>query len=624
MSKVKILIAYHKKDFLLKDEILMPIHAGRAIAEQKGSPDLEWLQEHMEGDNTGDNISMKNMFFNEMTVAYWAWKNYEKIGNPDYIGFMHYRRHFYLANDTAKSVVEWDDMTDTYLQDIGYSTQVIDDVLSDCDFVCTMPQYRVSLYEHYKRNHRIEDLDRAIEIMDLEFPHMALSARNYLNGTKAYFCNMFIMPKEMFFEYCHFIFSVLFKYEKKHGVNKRTFLSEWLTGIYINWLLEGGAKCKFLPTVVAEGIHKIPIVLSTDENYAPQLSVTLVSILKNAKVNTFYEFFVLVPTEFSEFHKSKVLSLQDVYPNCLITFINVEGHFEDVRVKTAHLSKVAFFRLLSAEVLSNQNKVLYLDVDIVVEDDLSILYRISLDDFYIAGVKAAGYYYPDHWREKVSQELGVPVDQYINSGVLLMDLEKFRQVGLTEKFVELSQNNYTHEDQDVINVACYNQIKHLHMKFNVMTKYLRVNSEEWRIMHKVFPGDIIDEALKRPVIIHYAARLKPWNDLTQPYAKQWWENALISPYAGEFAGQLLALKGPAITKEKIKEIDTAPFDKKIAMLQTEIDTIKSSSSFRTGRFVTFIPRMCKRFCQCWKDHGFGYTCKYAVKRVLKKLRGDKS
>lgn len=81
--KCKILISYHKKDFLLKDDILTPIHAGRANALKKEpNESLEWLLKNMIGDNTGDNISDRNGSYNEMTSVYWAWKNYDALGNP--------------------------------------------------------------------------------------------------------------------------------------------------------------------------------------------------------------------------------------------------------------------------------------------------------------------------------------------------------------------------------------------------------------------------------------------------------------------------------------------------------------------------------------------------------------
>ncbi|KQH56827.1 glycosyl transferase, partial [Campylobacter coli] len=91
--KVKILVGYHKPAVLLKDEILTPIHLGRALATQvskdgeMSKEDFKWMCENMIGDDTGDNISHLNRYFCELTGIYWAWKNYDKLGNPDYIGF---------------------------------------------------------------------------------------------------------------------------------------------------------------------------------------------------------------------------------------------------------------------------------------------------------------------------------------------------------------------------------------------------------------------------------------------------------------------------------------------------------------------------------------------------------
>ena len=100
LPTVKILISYHKPAVLLKDEVLTPIHVGRVLATESSKDgsmseeDYKWMLENMIGDDTGDNISHLNRTLNELTSMYWAWKNYDKLGNPDYIGFMHYRRIF--------------------------------------------------------------------------------------------------------------------------------------------------------------------------------------------------------------------------------------------------------------------------------------------------------------------------------------------------------------------------------------------------------------------------------------------------------------------------------------------------------------------------------------------------
>ena len=86
--KVKIFVAYHKEAELIQNEVLIPIHVGRDFSTSK------WLEDNMMGDNTGDNISSRNNRYSELTAQYFAWKNYDKIGSFDYIGFCHYRRLF--------------------------------------------------------------------------------------------------------------------------------------------------------------------------------------------------------------------------------------------------------------------------------------------------------------------------------------------------------------------------------------------------------------------------------------------------------------------------------------------------------------------------------------------------
>ena len=107
--KVKLLVCYHKPDVLLKDDVLTPIHVGRALARKRmkaDDPRLKWLLENTIGDDTGDNISEKNDSYNELTALYWAWKNYGELGDPDYIGLMHYRRHLYFA-PAIRSWKQW-------------------------------------------------------------------------------------------------------------------------------------------------------------------------------------------------------------------------------------------------------------------------------------------------------------------------------------------------------------------------------------------------------------------------------------------------------------------------------------------------------------------------------------
>jgi hypothetical protein len=150
-------------------------------------------------DNTGDNISDKNKILNEMTSIYWIWKNYNLIGNPEYIGHNHYRR-FFNIND----ITDYD----------KYDLIIAKPIFSSDKF---------TLFYQYDYYHIIDDLKKCIEtikIYDLQFGE---SFELYLNTTGKNYapCNMFVMKKRLFFEWCNFIFPILFDLEKKINLTDR-------------------------------------------------------------------------------------------------------------------------------------------------------------------------------------------------------------------------------------------------------------------------------------------------------------------------------------------------------------------------------------------------------------------
>ena len=106
------------------------------------------------------------------------------------------------------------DIDENYLNEIGYSELKITSILEKYDFVTSKPHYRDSLYLQYKRNHHIEDLDCAISILKEKYPEYSNSADEYLNGHDAYFCNMFIFPKKIFFDYAKWLFDITFELDR--------------------------------------------------------------------------------------------------------------------------------------------------------------------------------------------------------------------------------------------------------------------------------------------------------------------------------------------------------------------------------------------------------------------------
>ena len=224
MSKepsVKILVGYHKPAVLLKSDVLVPIHLGRALATeaskdgQMSKEDYLWMLDNMIGDDTGDNISDKNREFCELTGIYWAWKNYDKLGNPDYIGFMHYRRHLSFnflktfAEDTT-GVVNYDSIDENYLTINKLNDIDIQSVVEKYDIIsgakCNLEKLGTNCpYNHYKTVSpflHIEDYDQALDILAKKYPEYITDIQEYNKQKYAYFTNCFIMKRDIFKKYC--------------------------------------------------------------------------------------------------------------------------------------------------------------------------------------------------------------------------------------------------------------------------------------------------------------------------------------------------------------------------------------------------------------------------------------
>jgi len=242
--KIKLLVSCHSES--AKGDHLAPtVLAGAALGRADVVCDYR--------DDDGENISSLNPVYNELTVLYWAWKNYDKLGDPDYLGLMHYRRYFYFDPDTPDVRLR----TDAPAQNLGekslLSFERVEALLRSGDYLCPRPSRRTSVYKHYAMTHRAADLDRAVAILKRLFPNYAEAADEYLAGNENYFFNMFVFQKEIFFRYASFIFPILEAYLAESESDERLFVSERLTGIFLHQLTKEGLRPVCLPVLYREG-----------------------------------------------------------------------------------------------------------------------------------------------------------------------------------------------------------------------------------------------------------------------------------------------------------------------------------------------------------------------------------
>jgi len=207
-------------------------------------------------DDDGENISILNPVYNELTVLYWAWKNYDKLGDPDYLGLMHYRRYFYFDPNTPDVRLRTDAPQDRLAEKSLLGEEAVEALLEKGDFICPRPSRRLSVYKHYAMTHRAEDLDRAVAILKRLCPDYAEAADEYLAGNENYFFNMFVFPKDIFFRYAAFLFPILETYLAESGSDARLFVSERLTGIFLHELIKEGLRPVHLPVLYREGTLK--------------------------------------------------------------------------------------------------------------------------------------------------------------------------------------------------------------------------------------------------------------------------------------------------------------------------------------------------------------------------------
>ena len=321
----------------------------------------------------------------------------------------------------------------------------------------------------------------------------------------------------------------------------------------------------------------IPIVLASDNKYAPYMYTTILSILENANKKTFYVFYLLVSLNFTKVNQNLILKLNYQF-KCNIHFVFIKNEFKYIIPQISHISTPTYYRLLVGDILPEEfDKCIYLDVDICVSKDLSELYNIDLKDNYIAGVVAAGYYF----LEKINcKRLNISsMKQYLNAGMLLMNLNKIRKDNMTKKFLDLSKRNYQSQDQDVLNVACYGKIITLPPKFNAMVERLRENNP---LLKNLYSETEINEANKNPYIIHYAASRKPWNSIGVYMEKYWWNIVKKTPYINNIFDKNCIYKKEIekwwlLNKKKIINIDNPKtFNEKIQWLKIFDSTPKKA------------------------------------------------
>jgi len=253
-----------------------------------------------------------------------------------------------------------------------------------------------------------------------------------------------------------------------------------------------------------EAIH---IVFITDNKYAYPTSIAISSIEYNCKPENNYQIHVIGVDLNKEMKNLLIESGRNV--EC----VDVSEKYLDIEFEHEHVSKAALFKFNIAEIFSDFDKILYLDSDVLVLDDLSELYKTDIDKKYGAVVKdyhilLRGYKGLDEIQTK----------DYFNSGVLLMNLEEMRNNHLADILTstkrKISNNSaFSFMDQDVFNIIYKNKVIFLSVKYNFLNCYYEeIEKFEMQNLTKLC-CDEIWSVYSCPTILHIGGNNKPWKSV---------------------------------------------------------------------------------------------------------------
>ncbi|MGM9753018.1 MAG: glycosyltransferase [Candidatus Cryptobacteroides sp.] len=281
---------------------------------------------------------------------------------------------------------------------------------------------------------------------------------------------------------------------------------------------------KYTQTLQKEinSMQTIPVFFTIDDNYVPWLAVALRSIMDNSSKDYNYHLIIL-HQGLREENIKRLDSLSE--GNFKVEGLPMKEKFEGIesdfignKLRADYFTLTIYFRLFIADMFPQYDRGIYLDSDIVVPGDLSKLYEKDLAGNYIAACPDYSIQEVPPLMDYVKEAVGVDRNlDYINSGVLLMDLAKLRELKFGTRFLEVL-NKYHFDciapDQDYINALCKGKILYL--------------GEEWDAMPNNTKPD-----LENPQIIHYNLFEKPWCYDNIRYENYFWHYAEESGFLEE-------------------------------------------------------------------------------------------
>lgn len=278
----------------------------------------------------------------------------------------------------------------------------------------------------------------------------------------------------------------------------------------------------------------LSVVYSSDNHYAQHVGVSMISLFETNK--EFNQIHVSIIDNHISINNRKNLGWICEKYNRTLEFIDFGELSHKLKLDIENsISISAYGRLFLSSVLKNVDKVLYLDCDSIVQNGLCDLWNIDITDYCVAGVL-------DTVSENTKLKINLGGNRaYINSGMLLMNLKKWRDEMIENKLIEYIDSYHGrvfHHDQGTLNGVLNEQLLILHPKYNCMTTFFTMTRDQmmkYYGMKEYYSETELGVAVNRPVFIHFTPAFvnRPWiKGCKHPLASLYKKYLDMTPWKG--------------------------------------------------------------------------------------------
>lgn len=285
---------------------------------------------------------------------------------------------------------------------------------------------------------------------------------------------------------------------------------------------------KGLNLIMRENLERkkrIPVFLAADERYARYLGVAVASVSHFASEEYLYDVRIL-SSGFSRTSAERIR--RSVKPNVKVTVCDMKRVTERISESLSfrlrdYYSEAIYYRMFIPSVFPDLKKAVYIDADTVLNSDIADLYFTEMGDNLLAGVTDESVVTVPVFCDYVMRQIGLTApSQYINSGVIVLNLDRMRRERIEEQFLYLITRynfNTVAPDQDYLNFLCKGRIKYLDSGWN---------------KHAIEGRDIANSRLH---LIHFNMFNKPWHYDAVPMEEYFWEMAKKTDFYSELTAE---------------------------------------------------------------------------------------